>query len=94
MDSSDAALAAALRAEAAALEAQAKAKRAQAAALSRGSRMQPGALLTREQLAKHWNISLATLDRLRAEGLPQLTVASSPRFAPDEALRWLKENNP
>lgn len=91
MDSSDAALAAALRAEADALEAQAKAKRLQAAALSRSSRHQEGALLTREQMAKSWGISLATLDRLRSEGMPELRVLGSPRFDPKSAFAWLEK---
>lgn len=92
MDASDAALAAALRAEADALEAQAKAKRLQAAALSRASRTQQGALLTREQMAKHWGVSLATLDRLRSEGMPELRVMDSPRFDPKSAFEWLEKS--
>lgn len=49
------------------------------------------ALLTRKQAARALQVHPATLDRLRAQGLPTVMVCDSPRFELVEVLAWLKE---
>jgi hypothetical protein len=50
----------------------------------------PPALLDRRGLARELGVSLATVDRLRGEGLPELRVCDAPRFELAEALSWLR----
>lgn len=52
---------------------------------------QPGPeLLDRRGLAQFLGVSLPTVDRLRAEGLPTLMVVESPRFERERVLAWLR----
>jgi hypothetical protein len=50
----------------------------------------PSALLDRTGLAKALQCSLPSIDRLRREGLPQLTIGDAPRFEIDAVLAWLR----
>lgn len=47
-------------------------------------------LKTRAGLAKRLGISLATLNRLRQQGMPCVMLLDSPRYDYDEVLAWLK----
>jgi hypothetical protein len=47
-------------------------------------------LLDRTQLAKALGCSLPSIDRLRREGLPQLTIGDAPRFELAPVLAWLR----
>lgn len=48
-------------------------------------------LLDRRGLAEALGCGLDTVDKLRAEGLPQLLVGDAPRFEFDRVLEWLRE---
>jgi hypothetical protein len=52
---------------------------------------QAPALLDRAGLARAFDVSLATLDRLRAEGCPELRLGDAPRFELSEVLGWLRD---
>lgn len=47
-------------------------------------------LLDRRGLAQLLDVSLPTVDRLRAEGCPELRVAEAPRFEAERVLEWLR----
>ncbi|MGC4088334.1 MAG: hypothetical protein QM756_10625 [Polyangiaceae bacterium] len=47
-------------------------------------------LLDRRGLAALLDVSLPTVDRLRAEGCPELRVADAPRFEAERVLEWLR----
>lgn len=51
------------------------------------------ALLDRQKLAHALSCSVKHIDRLRAEGLPELLLGDLPRFELSEVLRWLKARN-
>lgn len=52
------------------------------------------ALLSRARLAEALDVSLPTLDRLRAEaGFPELVVGEAPRFDLAAVLAWLKRRS-
>lgn len=51
------------------------------------------ALLDRGGLAKALGVSLASLDRLRADGLPELRLGDAPRFELAAVLAWLRARN-
>jgi hypothetical protein len=63
-----------------------------AAAAEHATDVRP-ALLDRRGLAGRLDVSLPTLDRLRAEGMPELRLGDSPRFELDACLRWLREKS-
>lgn len=48
------------------------------------------ALLTREQLAQTLGCSIATISRLRGEGLPVTWLLDSPRYELLAVLEWLR----
>ena len=49
-------------------------------------------LLTRLELAKILKVSLRTVDKLKAEGMPHLKITDSIiRFNLDEVLNWLRK---
>ncbi len=48
------------------------------------------ALLDRAGCALLLGVSLATLARLRADGLPELRVGDSPRYEPAAVLEWVR----
>lgn len=50
----------------------------------------PPALLDRAGLAGALDVSTKTLDRLRSEGLPELTIGDAPRFELERCLEWLR----
>lgn len=47
-------------------------------------------LLARQALAEMLGCSLPTVDKLRAEGLPELRVGDAPRFEREAVLGWLR----
>jgi hypothetical protein len=47
-------------------------------------------VLDRRGLADALGCGVDTVDRLRAEGLPELRVGDSPRFEIEAALEWLR----
>lgn len=47
-------------------------------------------LLDRSRAAEFLGCSLPTLDKLRAEGLPELRVGDAPRFEREAVLGWLR----
>lgn len=49
------------------------------------------ALLDRAGLARALGVSPPTVDRMRAEGAPELRVGDSPRFELAAVLGWLRE---
>jgi hypothetical protein len=49
------------------------------------------ALLDRAGLARALGVSAPTVDRMRAEGAPELRVGDSPRFELAAVLAWLRE---
>ena len=51
------------------------------------------ALLTRDQAAQALQVSIATLGRLRSEGLPTVMVGDHPRFCLQDVLDWLSRRN-
>jgi hypothetical protein len=51
------------------------------------------ALLDRAGLARALGVSLATIDRLRGEGMPELRLGDVPRFELDRVLAWLRERS-
>lgn len=51
----------------------------------------PPALLDRTALCRELGVSPATVDRLRAKGLPTVWVCAAPRFELCAALAWLRE---
>ena len=46
------------------------------------------ALLTADQLAHQLGVSVATIRRLRSDGLPTVMVGESPRFRLEAVLTW------
>jgi hypothetical protein len=48
------------------------------------------ALVDRNGLAQALNVSVSTVDRLRAEGAPTVWVADAPRFEPGAVIAWLR----
>jgi hypothetical protein len=48
------------------------------------------ALLDRQGLARELQVSPATVDRLRADGCPELIVGASPRFELAAVLAWIR----
>lgn len=46
--------------------------------------------LTRKMLASHLKVSLRTIDKLQAEGLPCIFIGRSRRFLLSEVIAWLK----
>ena len=48
-------------------------------------------VLDRRGLAESLGCGVDTVDKLRAEGLPQLLVGDAPRFEFDRVLIWLRE---
>ncbi len=61
-----------------------------AEALSEGANDQRPALLDRLGLARALGIGLATVDRLRRDGMPCVHVGDSPRFEIAPCLAWLR----
>jgi hypothetical protein len=47
-------------------------------------------LLDRAAIANALDVSVATLDRLRLEGMPELRLGDVPRFELDAVLGWLR----
>lgn len=47
-------------------------------------------LLDRQALAETLGCSLPTLDKLRAEGMPELRLGDAPRFERQAVLEWLR----
>jgi hypothetical protein len=45
---------------------------------------------TRKMLASHLKVSLRTIDKLQAEGLPCIFIGRSRRFLLSEVIAWLK----
>lgn len=50
----------------------------------------PPALVDRRGLARELGVSVATVDRLRAEGAPELRVGDAPRFRVGDVVDWLR----
>jgi hypothetical protein len=51
----------------------------------------PPALLDRKRLAEALDLSVAALDRVRAEpSFPELRIGDAPRFELDRVLEWLR----
>lgn len=48
------------------------------------------ALLTTEQLARELGVSVATVRRMKCDGMPVVWVVESPRYQLDEVLVWLR----
>lgn len=48
------------------------------------------ALVDRQGLARALSVSLSTVDRVRHEGCPQVTVGDSPRFRVQAVVEWLQ----
>jgi hypothetical protein len=66
--------------------------RAEVARLAAAAERAP-ALLDRKGLARALGVSPATIDRMRADGMPELRVCDAPRFELARALEWLRERN-
>ena len=47
---------------------------------------------TMQQLIKMTNLSRATIDRWRKEGLPSYKLGRSVRFNREETMKWLEKN--
>jgi len=47
-------------------------------------------LLDRRALAEVLGCGIDTIDRMRREGMPELTVGDAPRFDAEEVLTWLR----
>jgi hypothetical protein len=50
-------------------------------------------LLDREGLAKALGVSVATIDRARAAGLPEIRVCDAPRFCVNEAISFFRQRS-
>lgn len=61
-----------------------------AAALAEHQPVASPRLLDRQALAEMFGCSLPTVDKLRAEGMPELRVGDSPRFEREAVLGWLR----
>lgn len=49
--------------------------------------------ITKEELAKVLKCSIRTIDRLRKNGMPELSSGNIIRFNLDEVIAWLKEGS-
>lgn len=50
-------------------------------------------LLNKKELAEKLKVSIVTINRLLAKGLPNIKVGTSVRFDYDEVINWLKERD-
>ena len=57
-----------------------------------GAREAEPVLLDRERLARALSVSLPTVDRLRAAGMPTVWVVQAPRFELAAVLEWIRTN--
>lgn len=48
-------------------------------------------LLDRRQMARALSVGVDTLDRLRREGCPEITVGDMPRFDIASVIAWLRD---
>jgi hypothetical protein len=51
-------------------------------------------LLARADVARALGVSVATVDRMRVDGLPELTVGDVPRFELHAVLEWVRSRQP
>ena len=47
-------------------------------------------MLTKKELAEKLSVSVYTVDRLIAKGMPRVKVGSCVRFEYEEVVKWLK----
>jgi hypothetical protein len=66
----------------------------ESSAEARSKALPPRVLLDRSELAHAIGVSTRTLDRLRREGLPELTVGDVPRWRLEAVLAWLEARKP
>ena len=57
----------------------------------RGAQESKPSLIDRHELARQLSVSVATIARMSAEGLPHTFVGTSPRYAVPEVYEWLRE---
>lgn len=48
-------------------------------------------MITKKELAEHYNVSIATIDRLMKEGLPYTKIGKNVRFDLEKVKKWLDE---